>query len=123
MLDSFATSLEASCERFSYFRNRYRYIRMRTLRFWNGQCSNHNFFSSSQLITMDSSGATFGTVTSDGYIFTYTLDKLFTGDVGMSTPIGRQQLVQWPSGLHAQAITTPGPASAASHLHEGHCFR
>lgn len=70
----------------------------------------HNCFSSSQLITRDSSGATFDTVTSEGHIFDYTLDKPFTGSVGMSTPIGRQHPVQSPSGLHGQAITTPGPA-------------
>ena len=53
------------------------------------------------------------TISSSGYLFTYSLDKLFTGGVGMTIPIGRAQSVEWPYGIHAQAVTTPGPVGPA----------
>lgn len=72
------------------------------------------FFDASQGITGVSSGVTTDTVESNGYLFTLTQDKLFTGGVGLTTPIGRPIRVSWPSGLEAQAITTPPEGGQAS---------
>jgi hypothetical protein len=46
-------------------------------------------------------------VSCEGYLFTYTRDKLFTGGLG-GGPIGRPVRVEWPDGIEAQAVTT-GP--------------
>jgi hypothetical protein len=73
------------------------------------------FFDASQTMTLDTSGTTSDTISTEGYLFTYTLDKLFTGGVRLSTPIGRTQLVQWPTGLHAQAVTT-GPVTGPAQI-------
>ncbi len=70
------------------------------------------FFSSSQVATLVSSDVTSDTISSNGYQFTYTLDKLFTGGTGQI--IGRQELVTWPDGIHAQAVSTP-PAGVTDH--------
>lgn len=57
-------------------------------------------------------GTTSDTMTSQGYVFTYTRDYLFTGGTG--TIIGRPVNVTWPTGLHAQYVTTgPNPAKAS----------
>jgi hypothetical protein len=53
------------------------------------------------------------TVRSQGYLFTYTRDKLFTGGTGQ--PIGRAVRVPWPSGMEAQAVTTPPPGVTDHH--------
>jgi len=63
------------------------------------------FFSSSQTIVMDTTATYSNTLSSMGYSFKYTQDKLFTGGIS-STPIGRNNMVVWPQGLHAQAVTT-----------------
>lgn len=65
------------------------------------------FFNSSQVATPVDSGVTSETISSNGYLFTYTRDKLFTG--GMGVPIGRRERVTWPQGVEAQAVTTPPP--------------
>ena len=65
------------------------------------------FFDSCQVATPVSSGVTSDTVSSGGYLFTYTRDKLFTGGTGQ--PIGRAVRVPWPDGVEAQAVTTPPP--------------
>ncbi|MFN7021464.1 MAG: GC-type dockerin domain-anchored protein [Phycisphaerales bacterium] len=65
------------------------------------------FFNSSQVATPVSSGVTSETFSSNGYIFTCTRDKLFTGGTGMV--IGRTVRVPWPVGIEAQAVTTPPP--------------
>ncbi len=65
------------------------------------------FFNSSQVATPVNSGVTSDTVSSNGYLFTYTRDKLFTG--GLGHPIGRTTHVNWPQGVEAQAVTTPPP--------------
>jgi len=65
------------------------------------------FFDSSQIATMVASGITSDTISSNGYLFTYTRDKLFTGGTGQ--PIGRPVRVPWPDGVEAQAVTTPPP--------------
>lgn len=67
------------------------------------------FFDSSQVATDVASGVTSDTISSNGYLFTYTRDKLFTGGVGMTEPIGRMVRVPWPNGVEAQAVTTPPP--------------
>jgi hypothetical protein len=65
------------------------------------------FFNSSQVATSVSSGVTSETISSDGYLFTLTRDKLFTGGTGVV--IGRSVRVPWPQGVEAQAVTTPPP--------------
>ena len=65
------------------------------------------FFDSSQVATLVSSDVTSDTIISNGYIFTYTRDKLFTGGTGHI--IGRQVRVPWPDGVEAQSVTTPPP--------------
>lgn len=65
------------------------------------------FFDSCQIATPVASGVTSDTVSSRGYLFTYTRDKLFTGGTGQ--PIGRPVRVPWPDGVEAQAVTTPPP--------------
>lgn len=66
------------------------------------------FFNGSQATNFVSAGTTSDTISSEGYLFTYTRDKLFTGGVGLTNPVGRYVRVFWPSGLEAQAVTT-GP--------------
>jgi len=66
------------------------------------------FFDSSQVATPVVSGITSDTISSEGYLFTYTRDKLFTGGLG-GGPIGRAERVSWPDGLESQAVTTPPP--------------
>jgi hypothetical protein len=71
------------------------------------------FFDSSQVATPVASGATSDTISSLGYQFTYTRDKLFTGGIGMTEPIGRPVRVHWPDGIEAQAVTAgPNPSKA-----------
>jgi autotransporter-associated beta strand protein len=65
------------------------------------------FFDSSQVATPVASGVTSDTISSNGYLFTYTRDKLFTGGTGQV--IGRPVRVPWPQGVEAQAVTTPPP--------------
>ena len=65
------------------------------------------FFNPSQIATLVDSGVTSDTISSNGYLFTYTRDKLFTGGTGV--PIGRQVRVPWPDGVEAQGVTTPPP--------------
>lgn len=65
------------------------------------------FFDSSQTATLVISDVTSDTIISNGYLFTYTRDKLFTGGTGQI--IGRDERVSWPDGIEAQAVTTPPP--------------
>lgn len=62
------------------------------------------FMAASQPYTLDQSGTTFNVLTSQGYRFTYSQDKLFTGNLG-GGPIGRSNVLSWPTGLHAQSVT------------------
>jgi len=62
------------------------------------------FFNSSQTTNLVSTNASSDTISSAGYLFTYTRDKLFTG--GTSNVIGRPVRVFWPDGLEAQYVTT-----------------
>ena len=66
-----------------------------------------SFFQPCQVYTLVNSGVTSDTISSNGYLFTYTRDKLFTGGTGQ--PIGRPVRVAWPAGVEAQAVTTPPP--------------
>ena len=66
------------------------------------------FFDGSQVATWVATGVTSDTISSEGYVFTYTRDKLFTGGVGLTNPIGRSVRVPWPSGVEAQYVTS-GP--------------
>lgn len=71
------------------------------------------FFDPSQVATDVASGATSDTISSSGYVFTYTRDKLFTGGIGLTDPIGRPVRVAWPDGVEAQAVTSgPNPGKA-----------
>ncbi len=65
------------------------------------------FFDNSQVATPVESGVTRDTIRSNGYLFTYTRDKLFTGGTGHV--IGRQARIPWPEGVEAQTVTTPPP--------------
>lgn len=71
------------------------------------------FFQTCQVAAPVASGVTSDTVSSDGYLFTYTRDKLFTGGTGQ--PIGRPVRVPWPAGVEAQAVTTPPPGVTDYH--------
>ncbi len=71
------------------------------------------FFDHSQTTNLVSSGTTSDTISSEGYLFTVTRDKLFTGGIGLTNPIGRYLRVHWPDGLEAQAVTAgPNPSRA-----------
>lgn len=71
------------------------------------------FFSSNQVASLVSTGVTSDTISSEGYLFTYTRDKLFTGGIGLTNPIGRYVRVSWPGGVEAQAVTAgPNPGKA-----------
>lgn len=71
------------------------------------------FFDPTQIATSVASGTTSNTVSSEGYLFTYTLDKLFTGGTG--SIIGRSIAVAWPNGVEAQAVTT-GPTTSKARI-------
>ena len=73
------------------------------------------FFDSSQVAMLVSAGPTSDTITAEGYLFTWTRDKLFTGGVGLTNPIGRTVRVPWPQGVEAQAVTA-GPAPSGAKL-------
>jgi hypothetical protein len=69
------------------------------------------FFDPSQVATLVTDGTTWDKIRSNGYYFTYTRDKLFTGGGGI--PIGRPIRVPWPQGVEAQAVTAgPNPGKA-----------
>lgn len=71
------------------------------------------FFNSAQGTNAAGSTATSETLATQGYLFTCTRDKLFTGGVGLTNPIGRSLRVTWPAGLEAQAVTAgPSPGGA-----------
>jgi len=71
------------------------------------------FFDASQTTNLVTSGTTSDTISSAGYLFTFTQDKLFTGGIGLTNPIGRAVRIPWPDGLEAQAVTAgPNPSGA-----------
>jgi hypothetical protein len=73
------------------------------------------FFDSSQTTNLVASGATADTTSSEAYLFTVTRDKLFTGGVGLTNPVGRYIRVPWPEGLEAQAVTA-GPVLSGARI-------
>lgn len=82
-----------------------------------------DFFDASQAYSIIQLGSISDTVRSEGYLFTYTRDKLFTG--GGSDPIGRPIRIAWPEGLEAQAITAgsiTGPAKFTIRREDGDVF-
>lgn len=69
------------------------------------------FFSPDQIATPVNTGVTSDEISCNGYSFTYTRDKLFTG--GGPTIIGRPVRISWPTGIEAQYVTTgPNPTKA-----------
>jgi PEP-CTERM motif len=70
------------------------------------------FFNATQIAEFVSSGTVSDTIRSNGYLFTYSRDKLFTGGLG-GGPIGRLVRVPWPQGVEAQAITEGAPPTGA----------
>jgi len=69
------------------------------------------FFDASQTTDLVATNTTSDTISSEGYLFTYTRDKLFTG--GTTNVIGRPVRVFWPDGLEAQYVTAgPNPGKA-----------
>ena len=64
----------------------------------------NDFFNASQTATMVASNITTITLSSGGYLFTYSQDGYFTGGLG-GGPIGRFFTVIWPNGVQAQAYT------------------
>lgn len=68
------------------------------------------FFDSSQIATTVSTTFTSRTISSGGYLFTYTMDNWWypTISLGTGAPTGRFFSVFWPNGIQAQAITA-GP--------------
>lgn len=69
------------------------------------------FFDATQSTNLVATNATSDTISSEGYLFTYTRDKLFTG--GTSNVIGRPVRVFWPDGMEAQYVTAgPNPGKA-----------
>jgi hypothetical protein len=81
------------------------------------------FFNSSQSANQVSTNATSDTISSEGYLFTYTRDKFFTG--GTTNPPGRYVRIFWPDGLEAQYVTagpTPGKAMITIRRVDGNVF-
>lgn len=69
------------------------------------------YFSPGLVATLVDEGVTSDTISCQGYLFTYTRDKLFTG--GGSVVIGRGVRVPWPAGVEAQYVTAgPAPTKA-----------
>ena len=69
------------------------------------------YFNPDQVATPEVTGITSDTISCQGYLFTYTRDKLFTG--GGPEPVGRGVRVPWPDGVEAQYVTAgPNPTKA-----------
>lgn len=73
------------------------------------------FFDASQSTNLVAAGTTSDTIGTEGYLFECTRDKLFTGGVGLTEPIGRNLRIHWPDGLEAQAVTT-GPVTGKAQI-------
>lgn len=70
------------------------------------------YFDPSQVATVIEEGVTFDTIACQGYLFSYTRDKLFTGGTGQI--IGRGVRIPWPDGIEAQYVTAgPNPTKAS----------
>ncbi|HAB18480.1 MAG TPA: hypothetical protein DCE44_18820 [Verrucomicrobiales bacterium] len=73
------------------------------------------FFDISQTTNLVVSGTTWDTISSEGYLFKVTRDKLFTGGIGLTNPVGRYIRIPWPEGMEAQAVTT-GPVLSSARI-------
>jgi len=81
------------------------------------------FFDAAQSTNLVATNATSDTISSEGYLFTYTRDKFFTG--GTTNPPGRYVRIFWPDGLEAQYVTagpTPGKAKITVRRVDGAVF-
>lgn len=81
------------------------------------------FFDATQSTNLVATNATSDTISSEGYLFTYTRDKFFTG--GTTNPPGRYVRIFWPDGLEAQYVTagpTPGKAKITVRRVDGAVF-
>jgi hypothetical protein len=69
------------------------------------------FFNASQTATVVATNMASTTVSSSGYLFTYSLDKWWYAEInlGPGTPTGRPSSITWPNGVQAQTLTA-GPA-------------
>jgi hypothetical protein len=83
-----------------------------TLAFGAAAAGTTVFFTPCQTYTVVQVGQTFDTIRSNGYLFTYTRDKLFGGGTG------RYIRVPWPTGIEAQAVTVlpPGQTDTKAHV-------
>lgn len=79
---------------------------------WAGITQFYDVTQSTNLVAIASTSDTWG---SEGYEFRLTRDKLFTGGVGLTNPVGRAVRVAWPAGMEAQAVTT-GPARGGAQI-------
>lgn len=67
-------------------------------------------FGPDRSFTLIEEGEVWDTYTSNGYIFTVTRDKLFTGGLPGGEPIGRDLDIELPQGLEAQALSVLPPS-------------
>jgi hypothetical protein len=72
-------------------------------------------FDASQDIRLSAEGTTSDTFVTRGYRIQVTKDKLFTGGVGLTVPIGRNLRVLWPAGMEVQGVTS-GPMLSKAKL-------
>ncbi len=81
------------------------------LAFGHARAGTTAFFDASQGMTVEAPGATSDTLRTGDYLFTYSQDKWWypTISIGPGVPTGRFRRMEWPEGLHAQAITA-GPS-------------
>ena len=70
------------------------------------------FFNAAQTTNSVASGATSETISSSGYLFTYSLDNWWSA-TGSGPPTGRFQSILWPAGVDAQTQTA-GPSGPIS---------
>ena len=80
-----------------------------------GRAVTNNFFNASQTMAVVSSNLNSVTISSGGYLFTYSQDGYFTGGLG-GGPIGRFFTVVWPNGVQAQAYTAGPLAGTGANL-------
>ncbi len=70
------------------------------------------FFNASQTATVVATNMTSTTISSSGYLFTYSLDNWWSS-TGSAPPTGRFQSILWPAGVNAQTQTA-GPSGPIS---------
>jgi hypothetical protein len=75
-----------------------------------GQAVTTVFFNAFQTATVVATNMTSTTISSSGYLFTYSLDKWWYAEInlGPGTPTGRPSSITWPNGVEAQTLTA-GP--------------